>query len=202
MIGVLIFPDFQLLDAAGPISVFEIAARFAKRAVPIKVMAATPGPVRSSSGAEMLARKFGSARRDHDADHRRRRWRRGGRARQMHDPLRAGGRQTRRPHRQRLLGHLHPCGSGPARWPPRHHALAAHAAIPRDLSESEARAGPDLRSRRPISGARPESPPASISRSRWPEKISATRSCRRLRASSCSTIAAAADSRSSPRCWS
>ena len=29
MIGVLIFPDFQLLDAAGPISVFEIAARFA-----------------------------------------------------------------------------------------------------------------------------------------------------------------------------
>ena len=29
MIGVLIFPDFQLLDAAGPISVFEIAARYA-----------------------------------------------------------------------------------------------------------------------------------------------------------------------------
>jgi len=62
MIGILVFPDFQLLDAAGPISVFEIAARFAKRAVPIKVMAAAPGPVRSSSGAEMLARKFGSAR--------------------------------------------------------------------------------------------------------------------------------------------
>ena len=29
MIGVLIFPDFQLLDAAGPISTFEIAMRFA-----------------------------------------------------------------------------------------------------------------------------------------------------------------------------
>ena len=29
MIGVLVFPDFQLLDAAGPISAFEIAARFA-----------------------------------------------------------------------------------------------------------------------------------------------------------------------------
>ena len=27
MIGILIFPDFQLLDAAGPISVFEIVAR-------------------------------------------------------------------------------------------------------------------------------------------------------------------------------
>jgi transcriptional regulator GlxA family with amidase domain len=56
MIGVLIFPDFQLLDAAGPISVFEIAARYAGLAPSIKVLAVTPGPVRSSSGAEMLAR--------------------------------------------------------------------------------------------------------------------------------------------------
>ena len=60
MIGVLIFPDFQLLDAAGPISVFEIAGRYAKRRADIKMIAATPGPVRSSSGVEMLARKFGS----------------------------------------------------------------------------------------------------------------------------------------------
>lgn len=29
MIGILIFPDFQLLDAAGPISAFEVAARAA-----------------------------------------------------------------------------------------------------------------------------------------------------------------------------
>src|SRR5260370_22974621 len=56
MIGVLVFPDFQLLDAAGPISVFEIAARFADADQSIKVLAATPGPVRSSSGVEMLAR--------------------------------------------------------------------------------------------------------------------------------------------------
>jgi transcriptional regulator GlxA family with amidase domain len=64
MIGVLIYPDFQLLDAAGPISVFEIAGRYAEScgrgAAPIKVIAATSGPVRSSSGVEMLARKFGS----------------------------------------------------------------------------------------------------------------------------------------------
>jgi transcriptional regulator GlxA family with amidase domain len=60
MIGFLIFPDFQLLDAAGPISVFEIASRVAKRSQPIRVVAAKPGPVRSTSGAEMLARKFGS----------------------------------------------------------------------------------------------------------------------------------------------
>jgi len=56
MIGVLVFPDFQLLDAAGPISVFEIAARIAGVASSIKLLAAKPGPVRSSSGVEMLAR--------------------------------------------------------------------------------------------------------------------------------------------------
>ncbi len=56
MIGVLVFPDFQLLDAAGPISVFEIAARFARSPPSIKVLAVTPGPVRSSSGVELVAR--------------------------------------------------------------------------------------------------------------------------------------------------
>ena len=60
MIGVLIFPDFQLMDAAGPISVFEIAGRYAGRNVSIRAIAAKPGPVRSSSGVEMLAHKFGS----------------------------------------------------------------------------------------------------------------------------------------------
>jgi transcriptional regulator GlxA family with amidase domain len=61
MICVLIFPDFQLLDAAGPISVFEIAARYAGQSPSIRVLAATPGPVRSSSGVEMLARGLKSA---------------------------------------------------------------------------------------------------------------------------------------------
>ena len=61
MIGILIFPDFQLLDAAGPISVFEIAGRYARTNTPVRVMAAEPGPVRSTSGAEMLARKFSPA---------------------------------------------------------------------------------------------------------------------------------------------
>ena len=56
MIGVLVFPGFQLLDAAGPISVFEIAARFAGMPPSIRVVAAAPGPVRSSSGVEMVAR--------------------------------------------------------------------------------------------------------------------------------------------------
>jgi transcriptional regulator GlxA family with amidase domain len=56
MIGVLVFPDFQLLDAAGPISVFEVATRYAKADQTIKALAITPGPVRSSSGVEVLAR--------------------------------------------------------------------------------------------------------------------------------------------------
>jgi transcriptional regulator GlxA family with amidase domain len=52
----LIFPDFQLLDAAGPISAFEIATRLAGADPTIRTMAVTPGPVCSSSGVEMLAR--------------------------------------------------------------------------------------------------------------------------------------------------
>jgi transcriptional regulator GlxA family with amidase domain len=61
MIGVLIFPDFQLLDAAGPISVFEIAARYTRKVPAIRVLALNAGPVRSSSGVEMMARDFKSA---------------------------------------------------------------------------------------------------------------------------------------------
>ncbi|MCP3408228.1 GlxA family transcriptional regulator [Bradyrhizobium sp. CCGB01] len=62
MIGILIFPDFQLLDAAGPISVFEVAARCAgKTTTGIKVLAAKAGPVRSSSGVEMVARDLKAA---------------------------------------------------------------------------------------------------------------------------------------------
>lgn len=55
MIGVLIFPGFQLLDAAGPIAAFEIAGRYSGSGTTIKVIAAIPGPTRSSSGVEMLA---------------------------------------------------------------------------------------------------------------------------------------------------
>ena len=61
MIGVLVFPDFQLLDAAGPISVFEIAARLSGISPSIRVLAETPGQVRSSCGVEMLARGLKAA---------------------------------------------------------------------------------------------------------------------------------------------
>ncbi|MCJ9706600.1 GlxA family transcriptional regulator, partial [Bradyrhizobium sp. SHOUNA76] len=39
MIGILIYPDFQLLDAAGPISVFEVAARCAGKPLALRVLA-------------------------------------------------------------------------------------------------------------------------------------------------------------------
>jgi transcriptional regulator GlxA family with amidase domain len=61
MIGVLVFPDFQLLDATGPISAFEIAGRLAAKPVSIRVLAVAPGAVKSSSGVELMARGIRSA---------------------------------------------------------------------------------------------------------------------------------------------
>jgi transcriptional regulator GlxA family with amidase domain len=60
-IGVLIFPDFQLLDAAGPIAAFEVAARYVPGAYRIRVLAKGAGPVESSSGATMHAEAFDAA---------------------------------------------------------------------------------------------------------------------------------------------
>ena len=61
MIGVLVFPDFQLLDATGPISAFEISGRLAAKPAAIRVLAIAPGPVKSSSGVELVARGIRSA---------------------------------------------------------------------------------------------------------------------------------------------
>ena len=55
-IGVLIFEDFQLLDAAGPIGAFEMPMRGMKPPLyTLDIIAPTAGPVRSSSGAVWLA---------------------------------------------------------------------------------------------------------------------------------------------------
>ena len=61
MLAVLIFPDFLLLDAAGPISVFEMAARCAGTPQKVRVVARQAGVVRSSSGVEMVAHGLCSA---------------------------------------------------------------------------------------------------------------------------------------------
>ena len=54
-IGFLIFPDFQLLDATGPIAAFEIGSRYMGGAYDLRVLAAEAGPVRSSAGVSLLA---------------------------------------------------------------------------------------------------------------------------------------------------
>ena len=57
-IGFLIFDDFQLLDAAGPIAAFEIAERYRPGAYRLTVLAKCAGAVASSSGATMGAVDF------------------------------------------------------------------------------------------------------------------------------------------------
>lgn len=60
-VAFLIFDDFQLLDAAGPISAFEIAERYAPGTYESRVIARRAGAVRSSSGASMNAAGLGRA---------------------------------------------------------------------------------------------------------------------------------------------
>lgn len=54
-IAFAIFPDFQILDVAGPIAAFEIATRVSASAYRLRVVAAKAGLVRSSSGVSMPA---------------------------------------------------------------------------------------------------------------------------------------------------
>jgi transcriptional regulator GlxA family with amidase domain len=55
VLALLIYPQFQILDVAGPIAAFEIASRFVQDGYRIELMAAEPGLVASSSGAVMAA---------------------------------------------------------------------------------------------------------------------------------------------------
>ena len=50
LVAVVVYPSFQLLDAAGPISAFEIAARYQPGAYEIEVLAPESGVTASSSG--------------------------------------------------------------------------------------------------------------------------------------------------------
>ena len=60
-IGVLIYPGFELLDAAGPISAFGNANTFAPNAYAISVLALKPGPVVSDSHAALHASSLSKA---------------------------------------------------------------------------------------------------------------------------------------------
>jgi transcriptional regulator GlxA family with amidase domain len=59
-IAFLIFPRFQLLDAAGPISAFEVAGRICPGSYELRVIAEQAGAVASSSGATLEAAGLGS----------------------------------------------------------------------------------------------------------------------------------------------
>jgi len=61
-VAFLIFPDFQLLDAAGPISAFEIAERYVPGTYELRVIAKQSGAVTSTSGASMNAVSMGLPR--------------------------------------------------------------------------------------------------------------------------------------------
>ncbi len=52
---IVIFPGFQIVDAAGPIAAFEIAARYVPGAYTLKLVAVTAGLIPSSSGIAMPA---------------------------------------------------------------------------------------------------------------------------------------------------
>lgn len=60
-VAFVVFPDFQILDATGPIAAFEIAARFSPGAYALSVRAERAGEVASSSGAHMMAEALGDA---------------------------------------------------------------------------------------------------------------------------------------------
>jgi transcriptional regulator GlxA family with amidase domain len=55
-VGILIFPQFQLLDATGPVTVFEVGGReMEPPSYRLRLMARVAGPVASSSGAQLIA---------------------------------------------------------------------------------------------------------------------------------------------------
>jgi transcriptional regulator GlxA family with amidase domain len=60
-IGIVIFPDFQILDATGPIAALEIAGRIASGSYSLEVLAAGGGEVASSSGVRIIARPLDEA---------------------------------------------------------------------------------------------------------------------------------------------
>ena len=60
-LDIFIFPDFQILDATGPIAAFEIAERYVPGAYRMRILALEAGPVTSSSGISMLAEGLSEA---------------------------------------------------------------------------------------------------------------------------------------------
>ncbi|MEQ1809340.1 MAG: GlxA family transcriptional regulator [Terricaulis sp.] len=56
---VVLFPGFQIIDAAGPIGAFEVASRFSPDAYELRTVASAAGLIPSSSGIPMPAEAIG-----------------------------------------------------------------------------------------------------------------------------------------------
>jgi len=61
VIAFVVFDDFQILDAAGPIAAFEIAERYRPGSYAVRVVASAAAEIRSSSGVRMTAGPLGDA---------------------------------------------------------------------------------------------------------------------------------------------
>jgi transcriptional regulator GlxA family with amidase domain len=61
-IAFLVFPQFQILDATGPMAAFEIAGRYRPGTYALRTIATVPGAVPSSSGASLQAAAPGPAK--------------------------------------------------------------------------------------------------------------------------------------------
>jgi transcriptional regulator GlxA family with amidase domain len=64
-LAIVVFPNFMIIDAAGPLGAFEIASRYCPGAYEISVRAAAPGEIASSCGARMTAAPLGDPARLH-----------------------------------------------------------------------------------------------------------------------------------------
>lgn len=60
-IGILVYPDFQILDASGPASVFEMASRFVPGAYEVALLSASGGQITSSGAMAVASAVFTSA---------------------------------------------------------------------------------------------------------------------------------------------
>lgn len=61
----IVFSDFQLLDAAGPIAAFEMANRLAPASYALTLASESGGAVRSSSGVSVLTQAFANVKAAH-----------------------------------------------------------------------------------------------------------------------------------------
>lgn len=57
-IGFLLYPDFQILDAAGPLAAFETASRMVEAGYEVHLVSIEGGPIRSSSGVALETKQI------------------------------------------------------------------------------------------------------------------------------------------------